>query len=171
MEPQATKDVLGTLGISLPQFLGQLFNFALVFFVMWRWVYKPLVKQMDERGKKIADGLANATEAEQRLADASREHERIVKEARAEAHVMAEDARAHAESVRKEKLAQTKAEIEKIAVEAKEQIRIERETAFGALKQDIAMLVGMATQKVAAGMDEKGQRQLIDQAIKDVENA
>jgi F-type H+-transporting ATPase subunit b len=165
------KDILGTLGINLNQFLGQLFNFAVVFFVMWRWVYKPLVKQMDERGKKIEDGLAHAKEAERRLAEATAEHERIVKEARADAHGMLEQTREHAETVRKDKLMQTKTEIEKIAVEAKEQIRMEREAAFGALKQDIALLVSMATQKVAAGMDEKGQRQLIDQAIKDVENA
>jgi len=171
MEPTATTGLLGTLGINAGSFIAQLFNFTLVVLVMWYFVYRPLVKMMDKRTKEITDGLENAKRAEQALLSASKEKEDVLQQARAEAHQIVEKARADAESVRKEKLAQARTEIEKIATEAKMSLRAEREHAFDALKGDIGRLVAMATQKVAVGMPEKGQHELIEQAVKDLEHA
>jgi hypothetical protein len=59
--------LIGTLGLNRDLFFAQLFNFAVVFFVMWRWVYKPLVKAMDERSATIAKGLSDAEAATKAL--------------------------------------------------------------------------------------------------------
>jgi F-type H+-transporting ATPase subunit b len=163
--------VLGTLGINGKLFLAQLVNFGIVVLVMWKWVYTPLVKMMDKRSKEIVQGLEYAKLADKRLSEAGVERERILQEARAEMHALLEDARARAEILRQEKLAETKTEIEKVAIEAKDKIRSEREAAYGALQRDIANLVALAIQKVAAGMDEKAQRDLIDKTIKELERA
>ena len=163
--------ILGTLGLDLNKFIGQLVDFAIVVLVMWRWVYAPLLKMMDKRSAEIEKGLSDAQSARQQVEYAKTETENILQAARAEAHAMIEEARVQAETSRKDKMTQTRNEIEKIAVEAKQQIRSEREAAFDALKGDIAMMIAAATQKVAAGMDEKQQKQLIDRAIKDLDNA
>src|SRR3990167_360095 len=59
----AKTDVLGTLGINWKLFMAQLVNVGIVIFVLSKWVFKPLVKLMDDRVKKIDDGLAHAKEA------------------------------------------------------------------------------------------------------------
>lgn len=163
--------VLGKLGVNGNLFVAQLVNFAIVLFVMWRFVYKPLLKKMDERAKKINDGLAFAKEADARLSDASAEKDRLVRDAKAEAHALMERAKTNAEAMRQEKLAQAKSEIEKVIAEAKEQIKSERASSFDALKQDIADLVTLATGKVAGGIDEKTQRNLVQGAIREIDNA
>ena len=169
IEPQASSSVIETLGINGKLLLAQLINFGIVVFVMWRWVYKPLMKMMDERAKEIAGGLKNAKEAELQLSSASSEKEALLNAARAEAHAILEDGRTKSEEFRKQKLVETKSEIEKIAVEAKAQMKQEREATFAALKGDIADLVALSTAKVASEFDEKTHRSLIEKAIKQAE--
>lgn len=168
--PEAT-GALGKLGVNGQLFLAQLVNFAIVLFVMWRWVYKPLMQKMDERAKKISDGLVFSQKADVRLSEAELEKEKVVQSAKAEAHVLMEQASAKAEALRHEKLAQAKTEIEKIITEAKEQIKNERTSAFDALKKDVADLVTLATAKVVSGIDAKTQRGLVQNAIKEIEKA
>lgn len=163
--------VLGTLGINGQLLIAQLINFAIILLVLWRWVYKPLLAKMDERSKKISDGLDFAKESKKALNDAEIERSQIVREAKAEAHKLMEKATADAEKLRGEKMAQAKAEIEKVIVEAKAQIKSERDASFDALKSEIAELVAMATSKVAASMDDKAQRGSIASALKDIERA
>ena len=103
IEPQASSSVIETLGINGKLLLAQLINFGIVVFVMWRWVYKPLMKMMDERAKEIAGGLKNAKEAELQLSSASSEKEALLNAARAEAHAILEDGRAKSEACRKQK--------------------------------------------------------------------
>ncbi len=161
--------VLGTLGLNGSQFTGQLLNFTLVLLVMWYFVYRPLVKKMDERSQKIEEGLAFAKQATARLDEAIQEKDQIVHQARTEARAVIEEATAKAEVLRQEKMNQAKAEIEKVIVEAKEQIKQERTAAFDALKGDMANLVSAALTKIVKGLDEKTQSQMIAEAIREIE--
>jgi F-type H+-transporting ATPase subunit b len=163
--------VLGALGIDGQLFIAQLLNFAIVLFVMWRWVYRPLLKKMDERSKKISDGLTFSEESKRALADATMERDRIVNEAKAQAHLLVEDATKKAEGMRAEKMAQAKTEIEKVISEAKAQIKSERDSSFAALKGDIAELVSLTTAKVASKIDDKTHRGLISDALTEIEKA
>lgn len=167
IEPQST-GLLASLGISGWKFIAQLCNFSVVLFVMWKWVYTPLLAIMDKRAKEIQDGLTNAKVAEQRLHDASEEKERILKAARAEAHELLEDVKTRAEAVRQEKLAIAKTEIEKYIVEAKVQIKSERDAASASLKREVADLVVQATEKVVTGMDDAQKKSLVDHAVKHI---
>jgi F-type H+-transporting ATPase subunit b len=170
IEP-ATTGILGSLGINGKMFLAQLVNFSIVVIVMWKWVYTPLLSVMDKRTKEIADGLANARQADQRLKDAAVEKERLIREAKGESHSILEETRDKAEAIRKTKLEETKREIEKIADEAKSQISAERKASYDALQRDVASLVTAATAKVVSGFDESAHRDLIAKAIKDVSAA
>jgi F0F1-type ATP synthase membrane subunit b/b' len=54
-------------------------------------------------------------------------------------------------------------------VETKQQIKQERDAAFAALKGEVGSLVTAALGKVAEGMDEATHKNLIKQAIKEIE--
>lgn len=170
IEPAST-DLLSSLGINGKLFLAQLINFSIVLVVMWKWVYTPLVKLMEKRAKEIEDGLKNARRAESSLTEATEVKERMIAEAKSEAHAILEETRTKAESIRSEKMALAKTEIEKAVDEAKERIKGEKQAAFDSLRGEIAVLVAQATEKVAAGMNEKEQRNRIDKAVSEIENA
>lgn len=168
---EAPKDLLGTLGINAKLFFAQLVNFTIVLFVMWRWVYRPLVRMMDARAKDIAEGLEHAKRADARLIEADAEKARIVEAAHAEAHAVLEETRAHVEAMRREQRERATQEMEQVAKEARAAIATERQAAFDTLKQDVAELVALSTAKVAAGLDANAQRQLIARAITEIERA
>jgi F-type H+-transporting ATPase subunit b len=55
------------LGIDWKLFLSQIFNFFVLLGVLTFFVYKPLIKTIKERNKRIKDGLDKAEEADVRL--------------------------------------------------------------------------------------------------------
>jgi F-type H+-transporting ATPase subunit b len=167
--PEPTTGVLGTLGIDWKLFIAQLVNFSVVLFVMWRWVYRPLVKMMDARTKKIEDGLQFSKEAERRMAEAQVERDAMLQETRLKVHQTMDEATKKAEAMRHEKLAQAKTEIEKVVAETKAQIKAEREAAMDTLRSEVASLVTLATAKVAGKLDDKTQHKLVEQAITEIE--
>lgn len=170
IEPQSTS-VLGSLGINGKLFLAQLVNFGVVVFVMWKWVYTPLLRLMDKRAKDIAEGVEKAKRADGEFKRAQSEKERILKEALTDAHAMLQETRDKAEAMRQEKLHQTKAEIERLIEEAKVHIASERDAAATALQRDVADLVMAATEKVVGGVEIGAKRTLIARALEEVKNA
>jgi len=58
---------LDQFGIDWKLFLSQLVNFALILIVLSIFVYKPVIKIIKERNKKIKEGLDKAEEANVRL--------------------------------------------------------------------------------------------------------
>ena len=66
-------------------FLGQGLAFAILIWFTWKFVWPPLVRAIEERQKKIADGLAAADRAKAELADADQRVEQEIKAARVKA--------------------------------------------------------------------------------------
>ncbi len=164
-----SQGVLGTLGLNLTGFIGQLFNFGVVLFILWRFVYRPLTRLMDERSAEISTGLANAKEASAALERATAEREAVLREARNEAQTLLKDTAAQAEELRKAHLQETKQEIEKLAAEAKAQIATEREAAFATVRHDVADLVTAGITAVFKDIDQKTAQAFLERAVKDVE--
>ncbi len=65
-------DFLNQLGIDWRLLLSQALNFFLLFLILRSFVYKPVVKILKERRKKIEEGLENAEKAKKRLEGISR---------------------------------------------------------------------------------------------------
>lgn len=167
---QAVKaGALGALGIDLKLFLAQLVNFAVVFFVMWKWVYVPLLKTMDERTKRIERGLsdAEAAAASKRMADEARAE--IVAEARSESRRIIEAAAASAEAARAETVALAKADVERTVARGKERLAAEQAEILAAVRAEAADLVTAAAEKVLrAKLTAASDAELVRTALKDL---
>ena len=48
----AKESVLGALGVNWKLFIAQLLNFSVVLFIMWKWVYTPLLKAIDPSAER-----------------------------------------------------------------------------------------------------------------------
>ena len=53
-----------------PHFIAQCISFAIVAFLLHRYAYKPILAVLEERKKRIQEGLENAEKIKQELANA-----------------------------------------------------------------------------------------------------
>ena len=167
IEPSASSGVLGTLGIDWHLLIAQLVNVSIVLIAV-RWLFKKLVPVMEERTRKIAEGLENAEHAKQLRRESEQEHEQRIAEAKREAKAILVAASEEAEGAKAKKLIALKQELEKITNDAKEQIRTDREAAFASLKQDVAKLVLAGMEQLSVNVSEKDRKQLLQKGIVDV---
>ena len=159
-------DVLGSLGINGKLFISQLINVGIVLFVVWRWVYRPLLKIMDARSQKISEGLENATNAKQWVADAMEKKNEILHSALQEVEQMMKDAHARAEQKRQEVLRETQIDLERQLQDARARLMQEKEAMIHMVKNEVVDLIAAATARVAQDtLDVKGQKDSIERAL------
>ena len=151
------------LGINLGYLLVQIFNFAILFVVLRAWVFNPIVKMLDKRREKIAQGLEDARVAEEARAKAEEEAEKILAQAQQEANQRVRQSTERAEETAREIRAAAEAEAGQIRETAAHEARHAKEEALGELRGQIAALAMAAAQKlIGEALDEKRQRALID---------
>ena len=76
--------------VDTERFVAQVLAILIVFVALWLFASKPILKTMDERRKKISDGLEYAEEMKQKLAEAEKRQAEIMKEAALEAKRISE---------------------------------------------------------------------------------
>lgn len=112
--------------ISMWTLIGQTITFLIFVFVVMKFVWPPLMNAVEERRKKIADGLAAAERGQQDLAKAESKVEELVTEARGQAAEILDQARARANEIIAEGKAEGQRERERQMAAA--QAEIEQET-------------------------------------------
>lgn len=157
---------LGMLGINLKIFLAQLINFLLVLLVLWKWVYQPIVKLLDQRTQRVEKSMRQADEIEQRMASVEQEQKLVVGQAKAEAVVILEQAKAEAETRKKELLANAKQEVQKVIAQGKEQLQAEKQNMVREAKAELVELAVASAKKILEdAVDEKRSRKLAEDTI------
>ena len=73
------------LGLNLGYFLFQVFNFAILVVLLYAWAYRPILKMLEDRRKKIAQGLEDARIAGEARENAEQAANKIITEAQAKA--------------------------------------------------------------------------------------
>src|SRR5512135_3753377 len=86
------------LGISLGTLIFQILNFTIVCILLYAWAHKPILKMMDNRKQKIAQGLEDARIASEARANAEQEAARIVAEAQTKASQLLRESTERAEA-------------------------------------------------------------------------
>ena len=114
-------EILHQFGFDVKLFIGQVINFLILAYIFKRFLYKPILNVFKEREEKIKTGLENAEKAKEALDNAKIESGSIIKDTRAEAHIIIENSKKLAEELRAEFVAKSKAESEKIVADAKAQ--------------------------------------------------
>ncbi|CAG2150028.1 F0F1 ATP synthase subunit B [Cupriavidus plantarum] len=115
-------------------FLAQMVVFFILWWVVAKFIWPPLVKALDERAKKIADGLAAAEKGkaelelankrvDQALAEARTEGAQRVADAEKRAQLTADEIKQNAQAEAARIIAQAKAEAEQQVTRAREQLR------------------------------------------------
>jgi len=123
---------------------------------------------LDERAKKIEQGLRDAEASASAKQAAQNEKDAVVLDARKQAKVILEQAMADAEKQRVEAVGRAKQEVERVVLLGKENIRAEREKLVADVKAELADLVVLAAERVLREkIDAKKDEKLIKESVKE----
>ncbi len=155
---------MAALGINLGFLVFQILNFTIVAILLYKWAYVPILKALETRKTKIAQSLEDARIAAEARAHAEEEARQIITKAQAEAADRVREATQRAESAGNDVKNLAEAEAASIREQGKADAVLERERILGELRGQVAALAMAATQKlIGEALDEKRQRELIDQ--------
>lgn len=107
-------------------FLGQLLGFAVIVWLVWRYVVPPVRRLMAARQDTVRQQLADSAAAAERVTEASQAHEKAVEEAKVEAKQVVEEAKADAQRIAEQLRAQAEIDAERIKVQGARQVELLR---------------------------------------------
>lgn len=150
-------------------FFWTMIVFAVLLFVLSKFVFPLIVKATVEREQKITGQLA---EAEQLRAEASKvleEHRELLAVARGEAQAIIAEARQAADRERMVAVEKTRAEQDELLARAKAEIAAEGERARAELRREVADLAIAAAGKVIEKeLDTAGDRRLVEEYLSQI---
>lgn len=157
---------IAALGISLPGLIAQLVNFGILLVVLRLFLFKPIMKVMDERKRKIEEGLQASQKAAQAAESSQEESRRALEQARAEGRELIGRAQETAARLREELETQARREAEAIVDRARAEIDRERQQAVQALRAEFADLTVRAAERVVGqSLDRTAHQRLIDETL------
>jgi len=158
-----------TFGFDTKIFLSQVVSFIIVALVLRQFAYKPILKVLEERRQRIAEGLLNAEKIKQQLAEAEERHADILAKANAQAQKMIDDARDSAARAGEIKQQEAVVAAEQIVAKAREASAIEHERTMAELKRELGRLVVDTTAKVTGKvLTSEDQKRLQEEAARQV---
>lgn len=150
------------LGINLGYLITQILGITALITLLSAFVYKPMIRVLEERKARIAKGLEDARQAEIARENADAEAKRIIDEARAEAANIRREATVQAEQSAKAIEAKAREESKAIVANAGQDAVEERNRILADLRSQVAAIsVAAAHKMVGVSLDEKRQHELI----------
>jgi F-type H+-transporting ATPase subunit b len=138
-------------------------TFALLVWFTMKYVWPPLMQALEERKKKIADGLASAEKGKHEMELAEKRATALLREAKDQAADIVNLAQKRANEVVEESKQSAKDEGERIVAAAKAEIERELQQAKEGLRQQVAVLaISAAEQILQKEVDQKKHREIID---------
>jgi F-type H+-transporting ATPase subunit b len=169
MEPiflQGFVDGLKTLGINLPSLLAQIINFTILLVLLSVLAYRPVIRLLDERRRRIQEGLEVAEQAKQQAAQAEQDMQAQLERARQEGQAVIGQAQQIAARIQEEGRQQAREDAEALLERARSEIQLERDSAIAELRQEFAGLTIEAAEKVIGqALDTQAHRRLIEEVL------
>lgn len=147
----------------------QILAFLGVVWVTMKYIWPEILGAMEEREKKIADGLAAGDRAEKELNQAKAKVDALIIEAKEQASHIKDQATQMATKIKDEAKSDALAEKERQLAAAKAEIEQEANRAKDALRQQVSALAIAGTEQLLAKeVDANKHADLLDDLIKEI---
>jgi len=157
---------LANLGINVPMLLAQIINFIILFGLLYLVAYKPIMRMLDERSRKIKESMEQTEHIKQQAEGAEEEAKKRIDAAAKEGQEAVARAVKTGEEVKREAQEQAKQEAEALIVRAQSEIRRERDEAIDDLRKEFADITIAAAGKVIdRTLDKKAHREIIKKVL------
>jgi F-type H+-transporting ATPase subunit b len=156
------------LGISLPTLLTQVITFIILLVVLRFVAYKPIMRMMDERSRRVKESLEQAQSLKEQSARAEEQVKKQLEEASREGQERIVRAVKAGEEVKQRAQEDAKKEAETLVNRARNEIQKERDDAISEVRREFADLTILAAGKVIdRSLDKEEHRELIEKVLKE----
>jgi F-type H+-transporting ATPase subunit b len=125
-----------------------LLAFLIVFFILKKFAWKPILESMNKREEGIADSLATAEKIKLEMSQMKSENEALLVKAREERAQMLKEAKETKDKIINEAKEQAKVETNKIIADAQSVINQQKMAALTDLKNQVGILVIEVSEKI-----------------------
>jgi F-type H+-transporting ATPase subunit b len=168
MSPEKS-GILAQFGVDWPHFIAQLVLFLIVYFVLNRFAFAPLLKILEERRKRIEEGQLNAEKIKKQLAEAELRYQEVLRKANDDAQILLEESRKNNEAFSQREMEKAVKESAAIVERARHEITSERNRMVDEVKREMVSLVVKTTAKVVGKvLSPEDQKRLSEEAAKDL---
>jgi F-type H+-transporting ATPase subunit b len=150
--------------------IWQLIIFVLLFLLLSKLAWKPIINSLKEREVSIQSALDTAEKARLEMSQLKSDNEKLLKEAREERDRLLREAREASNRMKDEAKADAKKAADKIVEDARAAINIEKQAAMKEVRTQVAMFSLQVAEKLlkAKLSDDKSQKELVESYIKDL---
>lgn len=165
-------ELLHKLGIDWRLLIAQLVNFLILFFLLKKLLYKPVLDLLEKRRVRIAEGLRDAERSKERLAGIDLERKQMIEHAEGERRRVLEAAALEAEQLHHQRLQTAANEADAVIARAKEEAERLRRELLAEVRREVGDLVLRISRKVTREKLPKAvHAELIESAIAELNDA
>lgn len=155
--------------LSLDGMIWTMVNFVVLVLILNKFLYKPIVKMLDERKNTIQNNLDNAEKTKLDAEKIKDEYQEHLKNARKEAQDIITKATKLGDESKEELILQAKKESEKISERARQEIEREKGKAVSEVRDEVANLAILVAERVIGQkMNGKDQEKMVQDFVKEV---
>lgn len=162
------EELIKTFHIETNLLIAQVVNFTIVLVVLYIFAYKPVLKMLNDRTKKIEKGLVDAEKSRKKLEEMTEKEKEVLIEARKQAQEIIKKSENEAKKNADKMIAENKEKVEKMLSDANVRIEQEKNRMMADIKAEVADLVVAATSKIIMEkLDKEKDKELIESVIKE----
>lgn len=162
-------DILNQFGVQPVLLAAQVVNFLILLFILKKFLYKPILKVLDERKKRIEDSLKNAEEIERRLQQTHEQSERIIAKTLKESQRILNETNAAAAQILEKANKAAEQIVLKATADAKKIIELEKEVLTRQIRANVGNLVTLVIEKVTGKeITKKDQVEIIEKEVRNL---
>ncbi len=156
------------LGINLPLLISFIISFVILFALLGLFLYKPVMKMLDERSKRIKEGMEQAEATKEEYAHAEEEVKKLISKARDDGQALVNQATQTGERLREEAREGARKEAQVIVDRTRAELEGERDRIIDDLRREFVDISISAAEKVIMEtLDKERHRKLIEEALEE----
>lgn len=162
-------EIFENFGIEPARLIGQILIWAVLFFVLKKYAFGPIIKVLDDRKKMIEDSVANAEKIRKELEEAEKTRKELITKATQQATALIEEAKKSVGTVTEQKIREATAQAEEIIRKAEQAASQDRDRLMVELKKEMGRLVVATTEKVVGkALSSEDQVRLQKEALQEI---
>jgi F-type H+-transporting ATPase subunit b len=159
---------MGALGINLPLLIAFVVNFVILFGLLGLVLYKPVMKMLDERSKKIKESMEQAEATKAQYARAEEEVKKLISKAREDGQALISQASQMGEKIKEEAKEGARKEAQVIVDRTRAELEEERDRIIDDLRREfVDVSISAAEKVIKETLDKERHRRLIEETLEE----
>lgn len=162
-------ELITTLGIDWKMLVAQLINFGILLAILTYFVYKPLMRVIDDRRERVKKSIDDARHLEDRVRHIEKEQQERRADMNRQAKEFMEQAKQQAENSKQEILSTTQREVDQLLDKGRQQLQDEKTKLLSQVQNVVTKIsIGLAEKILEREFSDSDQQRLVSSLEKDL---